>query len=85
MTYKLAIYCNECGKTSYNSNDVAKKYCSVCAKFHHRKDNCPSSEEKEILEQIEQKLKELNDSFSNHKVVHNDRYHVKISKKASVL
>jgi len=29
-----AITCLECGRTSYNLNDVAERYCGHCHKFH---------------------------------------------------
>jgi len=29
-----AIRCNICGLTSFNPNDVKKKYCGRCGKFH---------------------------------------------------
>jgi hypothetical protein len=33
-----SITCTRCGKTSYNTNDVAQKYCGNCKKFHKRFD-----------------------------------------------
>lgn len=29
-----SITCMTCGKTSYNSNDIEKRYCGFCNKFH---------------------------------------------------
>lgn len=33
-----AIECLDCGKTSYNTNDVKQRYCGYCHKFHHAHD-----------------------------------------------
>lgn len=30
----LCIQCKECGKISYNGNDVNQKYCGNCKEFH---------------------------------------------------
>ena len=29
-----AIHCHICGKTSYNINDIQKRYCASCNRFH---------------------------------------------------
>ena len=29
-----SITCHRCGKTSYNRNDVAERYCGQCHAFH---------------------------------------------------
>jgi RNase P subunit RPR2 len=41
MVYRLVtlrgsqgIQCLECGYISYNANDIKKKYCGNCHKFH---------------------------------------------------
>jgi hypothetical protein len=31
---RTAITCHQCGRTSYNFNDVARLYCGVCHRFH---------------------------------------------------
>jgi protein-arginine kinase activator protein McsA len=31
-----SITCTRCGMTSFNTNDVAQKYCANCKKFHKR-------------------------------------------------
>lgn len=39
MNYKIAgdgswILCLQCGRTSYNKNDVERRYCGACHVFH---------------------------------------------------
>jgi ribosomal protein L37E len=30
------ILCHRCGMTSYNANDIHKRYCGFCHEFHQR-------------------------------------------------
>jgi ribosomal protein L37E len=32
------IKCHRCGRTSYNRNDVAQRYCGFCHRFHDDED-----------------------------------------------
>jgi ribosomal protein L37E len=32
------IRCHRCGRTSYNRNDVAQRYCGFCHRFHDDED-----------------------------------------------
>lgn len=34
MAKPLSITCPRCGRTSYNPNDVAHRYCGACHAYH---------------------------------------------------
>lgn len=34
LAHGRAIYCRVCGRTSWNANDVAHRYCGACHAYH---------------------------------------------------
>ena len=40
-----SITCPQCGRTSYNPNDIRAKYCGACHQFHADMDDPIPAEE----------------------------------------